>query len=86
MKESTLEKKVGDILERKRLARDALDGQEVAYGPLTLQPVEDGILPVDFDGRVYETITTEGLDEIEEQVNHVVTQADDAIEQLYDEL
>lgn len=86
MEEHTLEKKVGDILARKRMARDALDGKEIAYGPLTLQPVEEGILPVDFDGRVYETITTDEFDDIEDKVNHVVTEADNRIEQLYDEL
>lgn len=87
MDESKLEQKVGDIVERKRLARDALDGEnEVTYGLITLQPVDDGLLPVDLDGRVYETIEVDESNEIEEQVNHVVTEADNAIEKMYEEL
>lgn len=86
MDEDTLEKKVGDIYTRKRLAKDVLDGKEVAYGPITLRPVEEGVLPVDFDGRVYATIHTGEFSNTEDKVNHIVTEADNRIEKLYEEL
>jgi hypothetical protein len=86
MSESLAETKVGDIVVRKRKARTVLTGQEVAYGPLTLTPVENGILPSDFDGRVYETITTDKFDDHDRTINHIVTEADNRLEQLFDEL
>lgn len=86
MEESLVEKKVGDIVVRKRKAQTVLTGQEVAYGPLTLTPVENGILPSDFDGRVYETIATDEFEDTDTTINHIVTEADDRLKQLFDEL
>lgn len=90
MDESTLEKKVGDILTRKRIIASLLHDscEETAYGPLTLQTVNDGdaILATDFDGRVYPTIELLDTDDSEEQINHLVTEADNCIEQLHEEL
>lgn len=90
MDEPTLEKKVGDIVTRKRIIASLLydeDCTETAYGPLTLRLVNDGaeILPTDFDGRVYTTIERINGDQ-DEQVYHAVTEADNRIKQLHDEL
>lgn len=72
-----------DILTRKRkvscLLYESCD--EIAYGPLTVRELEDGesFSVVDFDGRVYETITLLDTDDSGEQINHLVTELDNRV-------
>lgn len=97
MNESELEAKVGNIVTRNELIADLLieNINEIAYGLLTLRQVDNGdILPVDFDGRVYETISvgeiefdmTERSEETEELITRVTMEADERVAQMYDEL
>lgn len=90
MSEVNIEVKVGDILTRKRLISSLLyeSCDEVAYGPLTLRMLEDNevIQPVDFDGRVYPTIELLDTDDSEKQINHLVTEVDNTVRQVYTEL
>lgn len=87
MEETTFEKAIGDIIYRNRLISDLVHNEttESAYGPLTLQRVDDGILPTDFDGRVYETIPVPD-DPDKDDVLDARVQADKTVEQLHDEL